>query len=303
MIELDSKTEAIKSKFKILQEVKFTTQLDYLDSTPTEKTYAVLYELLPSKIYYVPLYFAYRCRLYVAPKNLNYKPAQVFDIRGYNIIKDATSEVCCKRVPAQEQRNTSAFFDSKESFFVQANDFHLVRKLNINVKSHRNVMPSMHANFKVSLFSPIKLSNCLPFNIRVDVSNQVSSDLDGQSQLLNSQPQLYSASIDSGEASYIHLSRKSLENFKVHIIDYLGVSWIGGLNLNQLTDFKKETVKVEMRIAPTIETQVSGKHLNIYASIKAPNEFTFYAPYWLVNKSGQPIKLRVNFYYLNTATV
>lgn len=66
---------------------------------PKTRRFAVLFELLPSKIFYVPLYFAYNCRLYIAPQNLKYFPSLVFDIRGWNLGKDDIKEVNCKRLP------------------------------------------------------------------------------------------------------------------------------------------------------------------------------------------------------------
>ena len=47
-----------------------------------------------------------------------------------------------------------------------------------------------------------------------------------------------------------------------------------------------------MAVVPDTEMAISGKHLSVYVSYKQPNEFVFYCPYWLVNKSGQPIKVR-----------
>lgn len=34
------------------------------------------------------------------------------------------------------------------------------------------------------------------------------------------------------------------------------------------------------------------KCTEIYINVKKPNEFTFYSPYWLLNKSGQPISIK-----------
>lgn len=132
---------------------------------------------------------------------------------------------------------------------------------------------------KVILNSPINLTNCLPLAVRFDVYNK---------------EERYSAEIEPGENFNIHLSSSMLGQCKLHVINYLNTSWVGDINWLEFTEFKQETLKLDMRIAPTTEMQVSGKHLRIYVSYKKPNEFMIYSPYWLVNKSGQPIKIKVH---------
>lgn len=128
------------------------------------------------------------------------------------------------------------------------------------------------------LNSPINLTNCLPLAVRFDVYNQ---------------GERFSAELEPGENFNIHLSSSMLGQCKLHVINYLNTSWVGDINWLEFTELKQETLKLDMRIAPTTEMQVSGKHLRIYVSYKKPNEFMIYSPYWLVNKSGQPIKIKV----------
>ena len=137
-------------------------------------------------------------------------------------------------------------------------------------------MPSMHANYKVLLFSPLKLINTLPFEFRIDIDNEAT----------------YSTQIQSGESLYIHLKLSKLSSFQIHVNEYLGTSWVGKINWPKYIDSKVENQKLEMILAPTNELYVSGKHLSIYIHFIRPNEFTFYSPYWLVNKSGMPINIR-----------
>jgi len=137
-------------------------------------------------------------------------------------------------------------------------------------------MPSMHANYKVKLFSPLKLINTLPFEFRVDIDNEGT----------------FSTEIKSGETLYIHLQLSKLTHFQIHVANYLGNSWVGKINWPGLIQSKTENEKLEMTLAPTTELYVSNKHLSLYIHFKQPNEFTFYSPYWLVNKSGEPINVR-----------
>lgn len=137
---------------------------------PTEdpRRFALIFELLPGKVYYVPLVVAYNFKIYVTPNVSKHQPALVFDIRGYNLRIDDTSEVCCKRrvldesgaaKPSASSSSSTAATDplrvvtettdeSDESAVVD-NDFYLIKQLSLNVRSHKNVMPAMHANYKV----------------------------------------------------------------------------------------------------------------------------------------------------------
>ncbi len=95
----------MQSNFNFLKEIEMPEVVSYdeanLETSPaiTMRRFAVLFELMPSKIFYVPLYFAYNCRLYIAPQNLKYFPSLVFDIKGYNLRKNDIKEVNCKRLP------------------------------------------------------------------------------------------------------------------------------------------------------------------------------------------------------------
>lgn len=72
---------------------------EHASSSNQMRKYAVLFELLPSKIFYVPLYFAYNCRIFTTPQNLKYAPSLIFDIKGYNLRKDDVKPITCKRLP------------------------------------------------------------------------------------------------------------------------------------------------------------------------------------------------------------
>lgn len=215
LIESNNEFERVKQKFKkfILKEAEFPDidsgkeKQKTTESTITSniKKYCVLFELLPSKIYYVPLFFAYNCKLYVTPQNLKYAPALVFDIKGYNLRKDDIKEVNCRRLPNFTNQDYSGETQN-EDLLVGTNDIQFVKQLSLNVKSVKNVMPSMHANYRVKLFSPLKLINALPFEFRIDIDNEGT----------------YSSAIKSGEVLYIHLQLSKLTKFQIHVTNYLG---------------------------------------------------------------------------------
>ncbi len=282
LVEITEEIEAHKSNFKFIKEVEFPHTATYSNShdsiqgEETKKKYAVLFELLPTKIFYVPLYFAYNCKLFVTPQNLKYAPAFIFDIKGYNLRKDDVKEVNCKRLPELINNRPERKYVTSENILIETNDIQFIKQLTLNVKSFKNVMPSMHANYRVKLFSPLKLVNTLPFEFRIDIDKEGT----------------FSTQINSGESLYIHLQLSKLTNFQIHVTNYLGTSWIGKINWPGFVQEKNENEKLEMTLTPSTELYVSNKHLSIYIHRKQPNEFTFYSPYWLVNKSGEPISIR-----------
>lgn len=108
LVELTEDLDRIKNKINIQKVVELpdsnsfkaeNVQNNNLPNDVQNRKYGVIFELNPSKIFYVPLYFAYNCRLYIAPQSLKYAPALVFDIKGYNLRKDDVKDVNCKRLP------------------------------------------------------------------------------------------------------------------------------------------------------------------------------------------------------------
>ena len=156
-----------------------------------------------------------------------------------------------------------------------------MKLLTFNVNSHKNVMPTMHANHRVILFTPIKLYNCLPFDIRIDIYTQD-----------NAQDSAYSTQLKQSENIHINLEYKKLDKFKLVIHDYLKLDWNTTLAWSSIIESNEEIHKLEFNLIPTTETQVSSKQLNLYLSYKKPNEYTLYSPYWLINKSGKPLLIK-----------
>ena len=132
------------------------------------RQFAIIFELLPGKVYYVPLVVAYNFKIYTTPNINKHQPSIIFDIRGYNLRIDDATEVCCQRVISTGSRSvlrptgslrmsTSAAVvtettDESDEAATNDNDFYLIKQLILNVRSHKNVMPAMHANYRVKYF-------------------------------------------------------------------------------------------------------------------------------------------------------
>ena len=110
-------------------------------------------------------------------------------------------------------------------------------------------MPSMHANHRDCLYSPIKISNCLPMTLRFDLDDELNKS-DEQSSTFNSL-------INPGENLNIHLILKKLVSCKVHISNYLNASWLGVIDWSKLMNDKTDTYRLDMTIAPTTEMQIN----------------------------------------------
>ena len=95
----------------------------------------------------------------------------------------------------------------------------------------------MHANYKVMIYSPLKLINTLPFEFRIDIDNEGT----------------YSTNIKSGESLYVHLRLTKLTKFQIHVTNYLETSWVGKINWPKFVDSKVENECLEMVLAPTNE--------------------------------------------------
>jgi vacuolar protein sorting-associated protein 13A/C len=275
LIELNEQlSQSDKEKLTILREIQIPDSSN--NETGGVRTFGLLFKLLPSKIYHVPLIVAYKYKLYATPDNLLYTPSLIFDIRGFNFRVGETSDIIMQRLTHNDVFN-SADINSDEVNILNHSDFQFLRILRINVKDHKMLLPSMHANYIVALYPSMKISNCLPINVRIDLDDEQTP---------------YSILIKDGENLNVHLSRAKLKQCKIHVVNYLGASWVGTINWEKMIEEKLQTEKIEMTIVPNAEFALSDKHLAICIGYKQPNEFTFYCPYWLVNKSGQPIKIR-----------
>ena len=253
-VELTDILLQYKSKFSFIDQMKFGP-----------KTFAALFLLVPNKVYYVPLYVAYNCKIFVSPDNKLFAPSQVFDLRGYNLRVEDYSQIACQSFNNQQ-------------------DFNLLRKLSLNVKSHRNVMPAMHANYRVMLYTSIRLVNSLPFMIRVDVDQDKKV--------------LFNPIMEPGDILNLNLDPKNVSSIRIHLLNYLNRSWYGKMDIAQLIQSKDQVYKIKMNLSPTTEMLVTDKHLNLCVTYNHPNEFIIYSPYWLINKSGLPIKIRVRIFFL-----
>ena len=290
LVEMTDQIKQNKLKYNITHTFRVSGDLfdnTYLKANEIKETreFGIIFELNPTKVYYVPLYFAYKCKLYTAPQNFKYAPSLVFDIKAYNFRKNEPSDVICRRID-----KIHSDLDTNFEF----NDFQIMKMLSLNASSHRNIMLTMHANYKVSLFSPIKLYNCLPFDVRVQIYGQEENHI---------RPVECTTELKSGENFHINMSLNKLDKFNLHVENYLNGSWDYDLNWKKIISSNNDNHFIDFKMIPGEGIIRSATELNAYLNFKKPNEFTLYSPYWLVNKSGLSIHLKAidddNVYELN----
>jgi hypothetical protein len=132
--------------------------------------YACVFCLKPDEVYYVPLIYAYKCRIYVTPDVDKYLPTIVFDLRGYNMKINGLERIFCKSRATHSVTGLSSTTSIIDEQGVEQN-FEILKQLSLNVTKHRNMMlPTLHANYRIVLHAPIIILNSLPFQIRIDVA-------------------------------------------------------------------------------------------------------------------------------------
>lgn len=252
LIKMSSDTEnGLRVKKEDILKLKRNEDADF-------ETFAQVFSLVPGKIYYVPCNFAYNYQIYSSPDPSQYYPSLLFDLRNYNLKTNVFDSVHFTRI--------NEIDDS----------FVLLKQLTLNVKQYRYLMlPNMHCNYRILLYTPIVLVNSLPFSIRFDIDEQKSN----------------SKTVESGHTLNICLPIEKLRNCKLYVDNYLGESWLGSLKLNES---KKDNNILELNVSPSSSTPnvIINKHLKIHSSHESPNEHIFYSPYWIINKTGLNLRIK-----------
>lgn len=92
----------------------------------------------------------------------------------------------------------------------------------------------------------------------------------------------------------LNLTHKVIK-IDVNVPSYLGISWSGHFNL------RKDINEKIVNMSTEHDTDGGNKHLKI--AIKITNEDScrifIHSPYWIVNKTGLPLQLRVNYIIFN----
>ena len=242
----------------------------------SRSSFAVVYTLLPGKVYYLPLNYAYHCQIYATPNPDSYAPSRIFDMRGYNFKIDHFEDIVCQRLD-RTGPNTSI---NTSDTACEMKNFELLRKLTVNVRKHNTMVPNMNTNFNVILYAPFTLVNNLPFILRFDIDDKSSN----------------SKEIKPGQSLNIYLPKNDLKTCKLQA-QYLETTWVGDFVFKSVRNPDVYPTMIKMDISQNNNNMyVSNKHLNIHFSFEEPNELSFYCPYWIINKTGKSLQMRVSIF-------
>lgn len=134
-------------------------------------------------------------------------------------------------------------------------------------------------NYILRAVPPVVIHNFLPFAIEFSFPN-------------------FKHHIEASEKIDVYMLNITNRVLKTDLIvpSYLGISWSGSFNLRK--DINEKTVNMSTEH----DTDGGNKHLKI--AIKITNEDScrifIHSPYWIVNKTGLPLQLRVIFKFIYT---
>jgi len=134
-------------------------------------------------------------------------------------------------------------------------------------------------NYTLRVVPPVIIHNFLPFAIELNFPN-------------------FKHHIEASEKIDVYMLNLTHKVLKTDLIvpSYLGISWSGSFNLRK--DIHEKTVNMSTEH----DTDGGNKHLKI--AIKVTNEDScrifIHSPYWIVNKTGLPLQLRVKLKWLYT---
>lgn len=128
-------------------------------------------------------------------------------------------------------------------------------------------------NYMLRAVPPVIIHNFLPFAIEIKFPN-------------------FKHHIEASEKIDVYMLNLTHRVLKTDLVvpSYLGISWSGNFNLRK--DVNEKTVNMSTEH----DTDGGNKHLKI--AIKITNDDSccifIHSPYWIVNKTGLPLQLRVN---------
>lgn len=129
-------------------------------------------------------------------------------------------------------------------------------------------------NYTLRAVPPVIIHNFLPFAIELNFPN-------------------FKHHIEASDKIDVYMLNLTNKILKTNLVvpSYLGISWSGNFNLRK--DMNEKTINMSTEH----DTDGGNKHLKI--AIKITNEDScrifIHSPYWIVNKTGLPLQIRVIF--------
>ncbi|CAL1544729.1 unnamed protein product [Lymnaea stagnalis] len=242
-IDVYCKTEDLK-RFKATRELAGTDTFSKLATVKSGDTF------------YLPLFVAYHCPLYIKPSEIHYElthnPLWWQEmLQG----KDRVKNFMCQS--SQEEKSFN---------------FKAVCKEGDGLKPHPIALRNL-PYFTISLYAPVVLHNYLPYDIQFSLQGTTMS-----------------SSLTHGEMTPLY-TVETHKSYKLLITlpDYMGSDWAGVLEISpSMEEFRAIAMETE------IDSENVNRHLSlsIHADQSQSLDLRIYTPYWIVNKTDLPLQLR-----------
>ncbi|XP_048240040.1 vacuolar protein sorting-associated protein 13A-like isoform X2 [Haliotis rufescens] len=219
--------------------------------------YTRLKTLAPQEVYYLPLFVAYHCPLFVKPADISYGLSN--NAIWWPELMQAKEKA--KYFMCMSQK------EEKKSF-----NFKVLCKDGSPLQPPQSV-PRTIPYYNISFHSPVTLHNYLPYDLQFSLEGTGAS-----------------SSLTHGESASLYtVDLHNTFRLLITITDYLGSDWTGSLDVtSDMDEFKAISMETD------INMENVNKHLSlsIHSNQSQSLDLYIYSPYWLVNKTELPLQLR-----------
>lgn len=231
---------------------------------PFHGTHIRLATLAPKEVYNVPLFVAYHSKIFLQPSSVTQ------DCAGYEVSTDGLWSLdiaLCNK--------SSKFLSCKSRSPNDKNCFWM----KVICKETRNArLPAggsmLVPNCTLHVVPPIVIHNALPYPIQLYIK-----DTPGEIK------------VDEGDSLPIFsVAPNEVEEVFIEVPYYLGSSWKGRMELSaNMEDAKTIPMQPQQCQPERMHRQLS---ISTQLSSEQSLEVFFYAPYWVINKTGLPLQIR-----------
>uniref|UniRef100_T1J6X9 Large ribosomal subunit protein uL13 n=1 Tax=Strigamia maritima TaxID=126957 RepID=T1J6X9_STRMM len=214
--------------------------------------------LEPDEIYFVPLFIAYHCKIFLQPLDMNYNVSST-GIWWQELSAGHNHSRTIQCSPNNDQQQMNYFF---KALCVDG------PKLKLPPVASRLI-----PNYIVYLYPPLVFHNQLPYEVELKFKTNVPE------VKLNPGASMPLFTVDLNK----------VQTVKLEMLNYLGIPWQGNFELSMDMDSHKPIV-----MSAEFDTGGGNKQLGVNFHIEPDRclDVYMYAPYWIINKTGLPLQLR-----------
>ncbi|XP_075226529.1 intermembrane lipid transfer protein VPS13A-like [Lycorma delicatula] len=212
----------------------------------------------PDEVYNVPLPVAYHCKLHILPAYVDSYHVSETGIWWQDLASDLNTpkDIFCH---PKEGKDLTVFS---------------IKALCVEGHATSRTCSRSVPNYKIRLLPPLAVHNRLPYAIEVKIPTIK-----------------YEVRIEAGEKANVYfLNLLKTHKISIEVPSYLGIPWSGSFTLSSDLEEKIITMATEH------DTEGGNKQLGLNIKVDRSEicEIIFYAPYWIINKTGLPLQIRAS---------